>query len=327
MRYVYLPDNLTAVQLLDFRQCPAYHQQALEDIATDQVLLGNFPEALTALDLLIGDATQVQVDANTRALALVLKAEVFRRQGRWYEAVVHVHYALNIMEFQFTTVEKYNQGIAVYTEGLCHLCMQSQAAMTETFNYAQPLLHQAEEHWHFAKEYEREYACNDLLLFMQQLQNAAKLVAVGTPAVFMPVYEIRNGVFIRSDAIALDPSQYSLRLDVTSTPTSDVIMLNPEVVSLVTLSLTATYVGLRSTEQGEADQLEAPGDLTIVEILPQDNHGYTDGIPEKVHKLSRELGFTKTCDGRIIYNAQIVRLPGSAWLVSPHLLIRKEALL
>lgn len=328
MRYVFLPDDLTGLKLLEFHECPVIYRSIFQDEVLPLIHNRQYTQALTVLDTNIGDSQRTTLDVHTQILSLLVHGEIYRRQGRWDEAMLQIRMALNLLEFQITSVSKHNEGVAVYTEGLCHVCTQSFDKVAATFSFAQDVLTQSARFWNYEHTPQREYACQNVVQFMEQLHQAHRQVEPGVPAVFMPLYELQHGRMTRVDVLCLQVFQHALRIEHLPTAASSIIPLNLEGTFLSALNWTSTYIAVRLTGGAEPITLGNPGDVMVMEIPPD------DVVLGKAQELTGEQSnsafldtFSTTHDGRIVYDAQMLRLPGCDWRVIPHLLIRREELL
>jgi len=265
MLWISVPWELSPVHLLELQDVtPLLRDQ----FSRGAGLLGrgDLVPALTTVDQLSVVAA-AQRDRYAGALALVLRAEVLRRMARYEESLDAIRRALHRLELRVSPVARYNEGVAVYLEGVVHYVLRAEGKVMATFSYAQEVLADSERHWGFEHNDVRAADCRDIIRWMRRLMELQAEVGFGDVAMVMPVYEFVNRTVVRTDAVVVHPLQIVIPDRVIAEYASpEIRLVQLDAVSLLSPHPQIEYAAIRITREEPGAGLGRDGDLLIVEI-------------------------------------------------------------
>jgi len=319
MFWVSVPWELTPVHLLElcdvapllrdqFRHCAELI--AGRDLASAETVVGR-----------LAQVTSAQRDRHAGALALLLRAELFRRQSRWEDALDAVRRALHWLEGRVSPAARYNEGIAVYLEGIVHYVLGAEEKVVATFAYAQQVLSESERYWSFGSVDGRAADCRNVISWLRRLMELRTTDVSDELALVMPCYELVNRAVVRTDAVLIRPYDITIPTEVLAEfIPSDVQPIQIDTVTIFHPHLRAQYAAVRITKDGPA--FGRSGDLLVVEIVA--------GAPTSGELvLTTDTPFVRRADGRVEFYASSehsgvgTRLTGPGLIGIPRVLIRE----
>ena len=201
MPWISLPAELALPHLLDLQGVSVPLRDRLAQVLAR--LAQDDPDAaLASLESCYGIAKR-GFDRYGQALALVLEAEVCRRLALWEDGLGKIRHALRRLELQVAPIGRYNEALTVYLEGVIHCTLQSREQTVQTFSYAGYLLTESEHTWEREGHVGRVADCRNVVRWMAQLLEIQETLRPHSSATVLPVYEIVNRAWIRTDALAV----------------------------------------------------------------------------------------------------------------------------
>ena len=297
MRWISLPVELALPHLLELQDVRLY----LRDIF-DQILMrlqtAQF-EATLKLNEQAYTLAYRRRDRVAQPLCLLLRAGVFWRLGRWEEALDSIHHALRYLELQVSPVARYNEAIAVYTEGLVHCVLRADAKVTETFAYAHQGLLESERHWGFEQNAARVGRCRDVIRWMAHILDALKTPDSGEVTAILPVYEFVKGAWIRTDIKSINPYRLNIPAETLARYLpSNYIPVQLDTLSFLPLHPGAVYIAVRIPADAEMVRQGRRGDVLVVEtVVPRPL--------EEALTLTSEKPFVRRSDGRVEFHPAV----------------------
>lgn len=293
MRWVSLPEELTALHLLDLSLGPPILRDALSRV--HNALAAGDPGGALGATLRVSELALSQHDRYSGALAYAVRADLLRRMMRWEDSLDALRRSLHWLELSVSPVAHYNEAIAVYLEGVVHYVLHADEKASATFAYATASLEEAERHFGFEQNAARVSDCRNIIRWMSQLltlQEGQTGVASLAMSLTMPVYELANRVLIRTDAVVLPPFEIMIPHEVVARYCpSELVPLQMETVSFPSLRHDIQYAAIRLDDApGFRDAKR--GDLLIIEVT---GTGAASG--ELV--LTEEQPFVRRSDGRV----------------------------
>jgi hypothetical protein len=299
MLWVSVPWELASVHLLELQDVPPLLRDHFSHSA-GLIERGQLVQALAAVDQL-AEIAAAQRDRYTGALALVLRADVLRRMARWEGSLDAIRRALHRLELRVSPVARYNEGVAVYLEGVVHYMLRAEEKVVATFAYAQEVLADSERHWGFEHNDARAADCRDIVRWMRRLMELQAEVGFGDVAMVMPVYELVNRTVVRTDAAVVYPLQIMIpdRVVAEYSP-PEVRPVQLDVISLLVPHPQTQYVAIRVPKDEPGVGLGREGDLLIIEVT-----GSSSASGELI--LTSDKPFVRRQDGRVEFRSSARR--------------------
>jgi len=321
MLWVSVPWELSPVRLLEFQDVtPLLRDQFSRGVGL--LGRGDLARALATVDQL-SEVAATQHDRYAGALSLVLRAEVLRRMARWEESLDAIRRALHWLELRVSPLARYNEGVAVYLEGVVHYVLRAEGKVIATFAYAQEALADSGRHWGFEHKDARVADCQDVIRWMRRLLELQAEVGFGDVAMVMPVYEFANRTVVRTDAVVVHPLQVMIPDSVIAEYAfPEIRPVQLDVVSLLYPHPQTEYAAIRITREEPGMGLGRDGDLLIVEIA-----GINAASGELI--LTSDKPFVRREDGRVEFrsssrrNGLVAGHAGSGLIGIPRILIRE----
>jgi len=321
MLCVSVPWELSPVHLLELQDVtPLLRDQFSRGVGL--LGRGDLAPALATVDQL-SEVAAAQRDRYAGALALVLRAEVLRRMARWEESLDAIRRALHWLELRVSPVARYNEGVAVYLEGVVHYVLRAEGKVMATFAYAQEALADSVRHWGFEHNDARAADCQEIIRWMRRLLELQPEVGFGDVAMVVPVYEFVNRTAVRTDAVVVHPFQIMIPDSVIAEYASpEIRSVQLDVVSLLYPHPQTEYAAIRITREEPGVGLGRDGDLLIVEITG------SSSAPGEL-RLTSDKPFVRRADGRVEFrssarrNGPVAGHAGSGLMGIPRLLIRE----
>jgi len=308
MYFIALPDELTLLHLLELQDTPPLLHDLLGTQARDQIERGRWEQGVVLAEQAF---VAVHRDHYAASLCLLYKAEALRRLCRWEDALEAVRRALNWLELQVTQVARYNEGLAVYTEGIIHYMLQAEDKTLQTFAYAHDALVESHRFWGFVAKPGRVGDCQNVIRWMAQLLELRQL------GMILPVYEWVNLMWIRTGIKAVTPFQLQLPPEMLAAYLPpDYIPVELDAVPFMQLDPNSAYMAVRIAHDGDFTHKSRVGDILIVET--------TSSAPMQTPELtmSSDHPFVRRTDGRVVFRPSRQETRGLAGI--PRVLIRER---
>jgi hypothetical protein len=230
-----------------------------------------------------------------------------------------IRHALGYLELQVSPIARYNEALAVYTEGLLHWVLGADEKVTETFAYAHEGLVESERYWGFEQDAARVAACRDVIRWMASLLDILGTLDSSDVAAILPVYEFVNGRWIRTGIKSVNPYQVTIPADVVARYLpSDYVPIQLDTLPFFPMDPGSIYVAVRIPADAQMLRQGRRGDLLVVETV----------VPRSLNEelaLTSETPFVRRSDGRIEFRP-VVRdgmEPAERLVGIPRVLIRE----
>jgi hypothetical protein len=303
MRWISLPYELGLPHLLHIHDMPPALREGIREAAA-QLAAGAFSAALEDVRETYVLAKSQQ-DHYGQSLALLFRAEIYRRMLCWVDCLESIRGALYWLELSASPVGRYNEAMAVYLEGMVHWMLCAEDKLVQTFAYAQQVLVESERYWGYERHEGRVSDCRDVVRWMAHLLEIRKSLAHGEGAVIVPVYEFINNTRIRTGAFAIPPFSTTLPADsVAQCLPANYAPVDLDACFTPSLSPNAQYAAVRIVTEGQWLQEGRVGDLLIVEVMGASSY------PGELLLVSERL-FLRRTDGRIEFQPALA--PVSTW--------------
>jgi hypothetical protein len=318
MRWIFLPEELTLLHLLDMHGVRLYLRDILSKIPV-QLRTAQFESALELSERAYTLAYRTS-DPEAQATSLLFRAGVCRRLGRWEDALDAIRHALRYLELRVSPSARYNEAVAVYMEGVLHCVLRADDKVAETFAYAHQGLSESRRHWGFEQNATRVGMCRDVIRWMSGLLEILEDDRDCEVTAILPVYEFVNGTWVRTDITSIHPYQVAIPAQVMGRYLpSNYIPVQLDTLSFLPLHPSAVYIAVRIPADAQMLSQGRRGDLLIVETV----------VPKPLREelgLTSDKPFVRRSDGRVEFRPTIregqqseQRLVGI-----PRILIREE---
>ncbi|MGC9346891.1 MAG: hypothetical protein ACP5JG_02030 [Anaerolineae bacterium] len=291
MRWISLPEELALPHLLELQDTQLYLRDAFSQILT-LLRTAHFESALRLSERAYTLAYRKR-DRAAQPLALLLRAGVCWRLGRWEDALDAIRHALGYLELQVSPTAHYNEALAVYAEGLLHWVLRADEKVVETFAYAHQGLVESERYWGFEQNAGRVAACRDVIRWMSSLLDALDPLDSSEVTVILPVYEFVNGRWIRTDIKRVGPYQVAIPAEVVARYLpSTYVPIQLDTLLFFPLNPSSIYIAVRIPADSQMLSQGRRGDLLVVETV----------VPRSLNEelvLTSEKPFVRRSDGRV----------------------------
>jgi hypothetical protein len=291
MRWISLPYELAPPYLLDVRESPAavralFAQAGLQlDAASSEAALDTAREAY--------GLAKRHLDRHSQSLALLFRAEAFRRMLHWEDSLEAIRGALHWLELSASPVGRHNEAVAAYLEGVVHWTLHADEKVNQTFVYAQELFTDSARYWDYEHDEGRAGDCRDLIRWMSRILEAHRSREFGEAMVIVPVYELISHTRIRTGAFALPALETMIPADAAAwCLPGNYLPIDLEAFFVPSLSPHATYIAICVSQEGQWLEEAHVGDLLIVEV--------TGSSPYQGElTLTSDRSFLRRGDGRV----------------------------
>lgn len=301
MRWISLPYELALPHLLDLHDSPP----ALRDLLTQAAQ----QLESSAYDVALEKAREAyalakaRLDRYSQSLALLFRAEAFRRLLHWEDSLESIRGALHWLELSVSPAGQYNEAVAAYLEGVVHWTLRADDKVVQTFAYAQQILVESERYWGYERNEARTGDCRNLTRWMSQVLEVRKSLPLGDATVVVPVYEFVNHTRIRTGAFVIQPFRAMIPGDgAARCLPADYHPVNLEACFTPMLSPQSTYVAVLIAQAGQWLWEGRAGDLLVVEVTGASLH-------RGELMLVSDEPFLRRTDGRIEFGSALA--PGN----------------
>jgi hypothetical protein len=294
MRIVSIPEDLTPLALLEVEEAPPVLRDLLRENARSAVAQGLLEDALTLVERVFSTAW-AESERYTAGLALAYQADIHWRLQRWEDALDCTRRAQEWIGAHVTPIARHNEAVAIYFEGLLHYLLHADPQMVQAFTRAQKLLNESERYWSFENQAERIEDSQNLSRWLKNLLDLQPNLPTQELILIVPVYELINQVFVRTQAWPLAPFQAFI-------PASELRQhLPPELIPLgempipfLQLPPTSRYAAIKMPHAGYLLPTSQINDLLIIEI--------TSPVPIRESiMLETDQPFSRRNDGHIVF--------------------------
>lgn len=304
MRWISLPYELALPHLLHIHDLSVTLRGFLGESAF-QIEAGAFDAAFEEIRQAYTLAKS-RLDRYGQSLALLFRAETFRRMLCWEDCLDSIRGALYWLELSASPVGRYNEAVAAYLEGVVHWTLCAEDKMVQTFAYAQETLVESEQYWEYERHEGRAADCRDLTRWIDHLLKIRRTLVYGEATVVIPVYEFVNTTRIRTGAFAIPPFDVRIPVDAARhCLPANCLPVDLEAYLSPSLSPYARYAAVRFISEGQWLPEGKVGDLLVVEVTGASSH------PSELLLVSGR-SFSRRVDGRIEFEPALAPVPSRA---------------
>lgn len=297
MRWICLPEELALPHLLELQDVPTPQRHLLAQLKV-RLKEGAFESALTLAEQAYALAYRTPHRVS-EALALLFRADIYRRMHHWEDALDAIHYALRWLEHQVSPVARYNEAVSVYVEGLVHATLQADQKVLETFAYAHQGLVASEQHWVFEQNMDRAADSRSVRRWMSQILDKQTTTLSSEISLLLPVYELVDDRSVCTDVVVLQPFQVTIPSDVMARYLpANYVPVQMDALPFLQLDPQVSYFAVRIPEDGYILRTACRGDLLIVEAT-------TPELSEGGLTLTSDKPFVRQDDDRVAFRPAV----------------------
>ncbi len=186
MRYLFLPEELTVLQLLPLDTL-AVEPRAEMEAVLEQIIRGEMEEALERLS-----RQQEKAWGQRRrylfALNGLYRAELLRRQCRWEMALQEMERVLPWLSTRSDTDARYDEAVALYLQGLIYYRLHTDDKAQDCFLTAIAHIRRCMEDWSYRLEDEKLELGRRLVHWMERLLEAQPQTPPLARKAIVPLY-------------------------------------------------------------------------------------------------------------------------------------------